>query len=124
MDATRLVDLLDDLLDGPLPELLHLLGLAVVEVQDVDLAEVGALETCLLHNVPEEVVTVGLKSAVSWKNFAILSVIPPYKSENSFSLWPIRKWVCSFRISWLTSVGPGIKSFLCIVKPSAKEVGL
>ena len=43
------------------------------------------------HNVPEEVVTVGLKSAVSWKNLAILSVIPPYKSENSFSLWPIRE---------------------------------
>src|SRR5208283_1679001 len=32
----------------------------------------------------------------------------------------MRRCACSFSISWLTSVGPGIKSFLCMPKPSTR----
>ncbi len=54
--ATFLVYLGHDLAYGLLAVVLHLLGLAVVEVQYVDLVEVGAVEPGLIDDVPEEVV--------------------------------------------------------------------
>ena len=67
------------------------------------------------QRVPEEVVTVGLQSLASSKYLVSLAVIPAYSSENSLLLCPMRGWVCSWSISWLTSVGPGMSSFLCIL---------
>jgi len=56
VDAALLVDLGHDLPYGLLAVVLHLHGLAVVEVQDVDLVEVGAVQPGLLDDVLEEVV--------------------------------------------------------------------
>jgi hypothetical protein len=76
------------------------------------------LPTMSNHNVPEEVVTVGLQSSVSSKNLASFSGYSSVKFGEFFASVTYERVGLFRSIVWLTSVGPGINSFLCISLPS------